>query len=106
MYLARSVNGILIRLTDERMAHIISNHPEVINQVPGIIETIERPDLLLGGDYSEMIAIKLFKKTPVTENKFLAVVYKEKSSTDGFILTAYFCSCYNKRRKVLWKPSG
>ena len=104
MYQARSIIGISIRLTDERLKHIMSNHPEVINQIQWIIETIERPDLILGGDYSEIIALKMFKKTPVSENKYLAVVYKERSHNDGFVLTAYFCNNFNKRRKVLWKP--
>jgi hypothetical protein len=104
MYFAKSINGNVIRLTDERITHIIINHPELTDQIPWIIETIERPDLILGGDFAELIAIKLFKKTPVTENKYLAVACNEKWNNDGFVLTAYFCSNYNKKRKVLWKP--
>ena len=104
MYLARFVSGVLLMLTNERIAHIMFNHPEVIGQIPWIIETIEKPDLILSGDYSEIIAIKLFKKAPVTENKYLAVVFRENRDDDGYILTAYFCSNFNKRRKVLWMP--
>jgi len=103
MYRARSINGVIIRLPDERIAHITNNHPEVSGHLAWIKETIENPDLILCGDYSELIALKLFNKTPITDFKYLAVIYREKSNHDGFVLTAYFCSNYNKRRKVLWK---
>ena len=104
MHRARSKNGVQIRLTDERINHIVSNHPELQGLNHWIIETIEKPDLILYGDYSELIALKLYTKSPVSEDKFLAVVYKEKNDVDGFVLTAYFCRKLNKGRKVLWKP--
>ena len=104
MLAAVSVNHVHIRLTDERIRHIISNHPEVSSQIRWIIETIELPDLILEGNFSERIALKMYQKTPVSQNKYQVVVYKEVDDRDGFVLTAYFCSSYNKRSKVLWKP--
>ena len=39
------------------------------------------------------------------KNKFLAVVYKEISERDGFIITAYFTSKIELEREVIvWQP--
>ncbi len=104
MISANSKNNILIRLTEERINHIFRNHPETKDSIGWVIEAIENPDYIVGGDFGELLAIKLYKKTPVTENKFLIVVYKEITKLDGFILTAYFSRGINKKRRVIWKP--
>ena len=69
-----------------------------------ILETIETPDLIIAGDFGELIAVKLFGKTPVSSDKYLTVIYKETSKFDGFILTAYFSRSINKKRRIIWKP--
>ena len=104
MISANSKNNRLIRLTDERIKHISINHPETKNSVSWILETIENPDLILAGDFGELVAIKMYPKTPVTYDKHLTVVYKETSNLDGFILTAYFSRSINKKRTIVWKP--
>ena len=104
MISVNSKNNRLIRLTDERIRHITENHPEIKSCISWILETIENPDLILAGDFGEMIAVRLFKKTPVTMDKYLTVIYKETSKLDGFILTAYFSRSINKIRKIVWKP--
>lgn len=73
------------------------------NCISWILETIENPDLILAGDFEEMIATKLYIKTPVTFDKHLTVVYKETNEFDGFVLTAYFSRSINKKRKIIWK---
>jgi len=98
MIFARSKNNLLIRLTDERIQHILVKHLEIRNCISWINDTIEIPDLILAGDFGELLAVKLYSKTPVTNNKFLTVVYKE-SEEDGFILTAYFSRGINKKGK-------
>ncbi len=50
----------------------------------------------------ELLAVRFYGDTPLT-SKYLVVVYREISSENGFILTAYFCSQFSKRRTVLWK---
>lgn len=104
MISANSKNNCLVRITDERIKHIISNHPETKNCITWIHDTIENPDLIIAGDYGELLAVKLYGKTPVTNDKFLTVVYKETSNLDGFILTAYFSRSINKQRRIVWKP--
>ena len=83
MISVNSKSNRLIRLTDERIKHIIINHPETKSCISWILETIENPDLILAGDFGELIAIRLFDKTPVTNDKYLTVVYKETSRLDG-----------------------
>lgn len=104
MISANSKNDRLIRLTDERISHILKNHPETKSCISWIQDTIENPNFILGGDYGELLAVRQYDKTPVTTDKFLIVVYKETSNLDGFILTAYFSSNINKKRQIIWKP--
>jgi len=99
-----SKNNRLIRLPDERIRHIGNNHPETRNSILWILETVENPDLILEGDFGELLAVRRYEKTPVTNDKYLIVVYKETSNLDGFILTAYFSRGINKSRKTVWKP--
>jgi hypothetical protein len=60
--------------------------------------------MILAGDFGELIALRLYNKTPVSINKYLTVVYKETSNIDGFILTAYFSRSMNKKRSNYSPP--
>ena len=102
MMFAFSTAGVPIRLTKERMTHIVKGHPELMNKEAEILETINSPEIVQKGDAGSLLAIKKFHKTPVTENKYLVVVYKESSSEDGFVLTAYYSSEL-KGRLIIWK---
>lgn len=103
MIITYSKNAIPIRITQERWEHITRRHPEIENQKEKVIEAISNPDVVLAGDFGELLAVRFYPKTPLTE-KHLVVAYRELSRQDGFILTAYFTNLYSKRRKVLWKP--
>ncbi|HFE64728.1 MAG TPA: hypothetical protein ENK14_09995 [Caldithrix sp.] len=104
MKIVVSKNGVPVRITDERLKHIFKNHPEMIREENKLFETIENPDLILEGDFGELLAVKFFQKSPVSKNKYLVLAYKEVSRVDGFVLTAYFARRLSKRRKVVWKP--
>ena len=95
-----SVNNVPIRLTNERWEHIIRRHPEMDGEGEKVLETISNPDIIQKGDRNELIAIKFYADTPLT-SKYLVVMYKELSSTDGFVITAYFT---NKpaEREIIW----
>ena len=43
------------------------------------IETIKNPDYIFDGDFGELIAVKQYKKTPVSENKFLTLRIKRQA---------------------------
>jgi hypothetical protein len=97
-----SKNNVSVRLTDERWAHIIRRHPEMKDQKGRVLETVENPDYILEGDYEELLAVRFFKETPLTQ-KFLVVIYKEVSEYDGFIVTAYFTRKPSTYRRIIWK---
>jgi len=99
---AKSVNGVPVRITKERLKHIYAGHPELKGCEKLIAETLENPELILEGENGALLAVRKYEKTPVSENKYLIVVYKENSN-DGFVITAYFTRRYAKWRKVLWR---
>jgi hypothetical protein len=101
--IVKSVTGTPIRLTPERVEHIERGHPEMLGQEERILETVSTPNLVQEGDSSTLIAIKHYSKTPLTE-KYCAVVYREVTEDDGFVLTAYFTSKPSERRTTVWKP--
>lgn len=98
-----SKNSIPIRIPNERWEHIIRRHPEMTNQIEKVMMTIAEPDIIQEGDSGELLAIRFFPKTPLTQ-KYLVAAYREISSQDGFVLTSYFTIQPSKRRKILWKP--
>ncbi|MDI6807832.1 MAG: hypothetical protein QME66_02470 [Candidatus Eisenbacteria bacterium] len=103
MIVTYSKSTVPIRISQERWEHITRRHPEMLNQKRKVIETISNPDLILAGDFGELLAVRLYSKTPLTR-KYLVAACKEISNKDGFLLTAYFTNAPLKRRKVLWKP--
>jgi len=102
MLIVRSHNGIPIRLTEERWAHIIKRHPEMENLREGVLETLVEPEIIQQGDYGELLAIRFYPETLLT-SKYLVVVYREVSPDDGFILTAYLTTRPSDRRIEIWK---
>ena len=99
-----SKHDVPIRITDERMDHILNNHPEMRGHEDKIIETITDPDIIFTGDFGELLAVKFFLKTPVSENKYLIAAYKEINKIDGFLITAYFSRRTGSWRNIIWKP--
>ncbi len=102
MIIIKSRQGGTIRLTTERWTHIVRRHPEMKEQKDRIIKTIANPDIIQQGDYGELLAIKFFESTPLTE-KYLVVIYKETSKEEGFVITAYFTRKPLERRSIIWK---
>ena len=102
MKVLRSKNGIPIRLTRERLSHIYQGHPEIEECEDLIVETLSEPEKILEGDNGALMAVRKYEKTPVSENKYLVVVYKELED-DGFVITAYFTRRLPKWRKTLWQ---
>ena len=100
MKVAYSKNNVPIRLTYERWVHIIEAHDDLAGYKNEVLSCIEEPDYIIAGYNKALIALKKIKA-----KKFLAVVYKEVSSIDGFIITAYFTSKIKlEKQKILWNP--
>ena len=62
MEIVNSVNGIPIRLTYERWYHIIENHDDLASYFYDVLETIEKPELVVRGNNGSLKASKCFGK--------------------------------------------
>lgn len=91
-----------IRLSQERWKQINERHPETIGKEKFIEDTLAMPDFIQEGNKGELLAIKKYKKTPISENKYCVAAYR-LDNTDGFLVTAYFTRRPSFRRKLVWK---
>lgn len=97
---AKSKNGIKIRLTKERWEHITTSHLEINpKDFSKIMSVIKTPSMILKGDTGELLAAK--KK--IESKTWFVVPYKEVGK-DGFVLTAYVTTDYRwlLQREVIW----
>ncbi len=102
MNVVTSVNGVAIRLTDERWLHIVTGHPELAGERDRVLQSLEEPDMVQAGDFGEMLAVRHWSSTSLG-SKFVVVAYREVDRMDGFILTAYLARRPSRSRTVLWK---
>lgn len=94
----KSKNNKLIRLTDERWAHVTEEHCELAGMRTDVLETVASPDMIVMGKAGELLAAK-----KIIHGKFLIVAYRELAG-DGFIITAFITSKVQSvlRRKQVW----
>lgn len=58
----------------ERWAHIVEAHDYMAGNQDMVFETIEKPDMLVQGGKNEVIALRHYGKTSISE-KTLVVIY-------------------------------
>ena len=97
MEVAYSVNGVPIRLTYERWYHIVENHDELVSYFHEVLDTIEKPHLVVRGNKGTLKATKNMGR-----KKWLVVIYKELSRHDGFVITGYLLDIKPKG-EVIWQ---
>lgn len=93
-----SINNIPIRLTRERLFHIVENHDELAGRTFEILETMNDPDMIFKGKQGELLAAKSYN------HHWLVVVYREGES-DGFVITAFDTTKINSIKKfkpIIW----
>ena len=99
---AISKNGIPIRLTEERWFHIVENHDEMAGFFDDVLSTVEDPDFVIQGYGDAVIALRAIGK-----KKFMAVIYKEISKKDGFVITAFLSRKIRiEKEVVLWEKKS
>ena len=99
MDIIESKNGVPIRLTAERWPHIIENHDDLAGYYDNVLNVVEEPDHIIKGYKAAFIVLKEIEK-----GKFLAIVYKERSKEDGFIITSYFTSTIKlEKEAIVWR---
>jgi hypothetical protein len=93
-----SKNGVPIRLSDERWAHIIEEHCELAGLRPAVMESITQPERVLAGGAGELLAVR-----EMEPRKWMVAVYREFKD-DGFVITAFLTRrrAALERRKQLW----
>ncbi len=91
-----------LRLTDERLVHLETVHPEMQGQVDRITETLSDPDRVVRSKTDSQVELfyKHYRATPVT-TKHLCVVVKVLPD-DHFIITSYFTDSM-KKGDILWE---
>jgi hypothetical protein len=96
---AVSVNGVPIRLPQERWEHIIDEHVELQALHDEILMAVAQPDRVLEGNAAELFAVRM-----VESGKALVVVYREVSAEDGFVITAFLTRRLRslERRVQVW----
>jgi len=96
---ASSINGVPIRLSSERWVHIVEHHDDLAGYFHPVLETVGDPDAVYEGEGGELLAVSK-RVAP----RALVVVYREISSSDGFVITAFFTSRLRQieRRRLVW----
>jgi len=94
--IAYSVNGVPIRLTEERWEHIVGNKPYMVSYYQETLQAIENPTWVLRGYAGALIAV-----LSLGRGSYLHVVYRELGPGDGFVLTAFLSRKVN-RRMIVW----
>ena len=99
----RDYEGRQVRLTDERLAHIME-HPEMAEMEPKIGETLSRPEQVVESlsDAEARLYYRFYVGTRVGD-KHLCVVVRVQEA-DAFVVTAYLTD-KAKKGKLLW-PKG
>ena len=100
---ATSKQGVPIRLTAERWAHIVEEHAELAGMRQAVLTTVDEPEKIFLGHAGERLALR-----EMETGKYLVVVYREME-TDGFVITAFLTRRIRvlERREQIWtsKPS-
>ena len=97
---ADSVNGVPIRLTDERWEHILDSHPEMASLRETVLDAVENPDYILASRRRALAAVIVLGR-----RAFLHVFYVEKGRHDGFVLSARVAETMDKA-KIIWRKES
>ena len=82
-------HGNEVRLTDERLRHILRRHPEMAFQMHRVAETLAKPDAVRPSRSSPAVQL-YYRLYPDLRgrNRYVCLVVK-RGGSDCFILTAY-----------------
>ena len=100
MRILSDYQGKQVRLTDERLQHILE-HPEMVNMASAVEDTLRKPQLVVRStaDETANLNYRYYYGTEVGD-KWLCVVVKY-ATDDAFVLTAYFTD-KPKKGEQLW----
>ena len=82
-------HGIEVRLTDERLRHILRRHPEMAFQLHRFAETLANPDAVSPSRSSSAVQLYYRLYPDLRDrNRYICLVVKRETGY-SFILTAY-----------------
>lgn len=98
---ATSINGVTIRLTEERWKHICLMHPNLANKQEQVVKVVKNPDSIFKGRAGEFLAV-----VGPLKRVYLVVIYKELIN-DGFIITAFETTntLWLFKKELIWSKS-
>ena len=105
--IVKSKSGAHIRLTVKQWEHIVTARPELGEFMKQILDAVENPDEVLEPPPKVKPQLHAIKRIPrlseVGLSRNLVVVFREISSREGFIITAFPISDRRKNRMYrLW----
>jgi hypothetical protein len=82
--------------------HIVEHHDDLAGHYHDVLGVVGTPDAVHAGDSGELLAIARWPG-----RGHLVVVYREVSSTDGFVITAFFTTRIGQieRRRLIWQKA-
>ena len=93
--------GVSIRVTQERLAHVLG-HPEMVGEEAHIAETLVQPEVVIQSRSDPDVRLYHRRyRSPAVGEKYLCAVVKWRGD-DAFLITAFFTE-RPKRGEVLWK---
>ncbi|MGI8883267.1 MAG: hypothetical protein ACR2IA_03375 [Pyrinomonadaceae bacterium] len=94
--IVESIDGVPIRLTDERWEHITDEHPYMNGFYDEVLKSIDHPEFITRGQKGTKIAV-----VNLGRSRWLHVMYREINRNDGFIITAFIDEFFEKN-KIIW----
>ena len=93
MDVVESIDGVPVRLTDERWYdHILEQHPYMSGFYNEVLSAIDNPEFIARGQRGTKIAI-----VNLGRRRWIHVVYREIGKIDGFIIAAFIQYLRQKR---------
>ncbi|MEK6887744.1 MAG: hypothetical protein AABX14_02240 [Candidatus Aenigmatarchaeota archaeon] len=101
MHLFKDKFGRTIRLTDERLQHIIVDHPEMLKPTDKIEETLTFPSIVIKSEDDPYVWLYYRPYKYSNLKSFLLVIIKI-SNGEGFVITAFYVKNLHKG-EIVWK---
>ena len=97
----RDYRGVNIRLSDERLAHMLDVHPEIAANEHFIAETVGAPEIVVQSrsDARARLYYRGYRLDDLGEKRLCVLVLM---ADDPFVLTAYFTDRI-KKGEILWR---
>ena len=102
MRIFQDYQGTRVRLTDERLDHILENHEDMENRIFAIREAVESPDAVIQSNSNSNALLYYRKYTDIQGNYIYVCVVVIMLEDDAFVASAYLRERI-REGTVLWE---